>query len=649
MARSFSFLFFLFFSFAKVFASEVVPPSADVIFQEPKTSSYSFSPNGQYVAYVEDYRSEYYFHVIDIAKRKLVHKVELGTSYPDGLSWLSNRRVMYEKTGRLYAMNIDGTEHRVLIDYVDDINKIKSYSSYKRNFRQWEVLHILPENREEILVQSRKKNGVASVERINIYTGDRQVVASGSSGKVRSWHIDLNGNIIMSMSRLKGETTFTLFGEKGSQSNPLALGEFQLDAEGHFNTTTMIQSGSYERNLVYVSDASASDTFRLAEYDISTQKITKYIHEDERYDVGSHEEELDLYFLEPEKKLVGAGYKKEKFSQVWFDDRFNSVQNDIDERYPKSNNIIFSWVNDLSKFLVYSEVSGHHGKVYIYEKNTNKMIRLADFGEAFGEFTLPEMQVVEYQSDDGISHEAYLSLPRSYVDGEPVPFVVMVHGGPWHRYIWEYDPESAYFASRGYGVLRVNFRGSTGFGQSYMKAGAKKISSLMIDDIASATSWAIDNKYADSKRTYIMGTSYGGYAALLSLARYPKLYAAASSLSAPLDVVAQIKEYKKEKAFFAYEYWNYAVGDVKKDKKRLAAMSPINLIAGMKAPFQVFHGENDQTVSVKQVERFKSVMEKKGVRGKVRIIKDEGHGLSYLSNRVFYVESAERLFSSSSL
>ena len=201
----------------------------------------------------------------------------------------------------------------------------------------------------------------------------------------------------------------------------------------------------------------------------------------------------------------------------------------------------------------------------------------------------------------------------------------MPHGGPWARDYWGFNSYVQFFTTRCFAVLRVNFRGSSGYGRKHLLAGVKELGSLMIDDVADAARWATEAGYADSDSLAIFGFSYGGYVALMSAVRYQHLYQAAIAISAPSDIQKHINELKRKKKFLAYEFWKVAVGNPRKEYRSLREISPIFHAPRIQIPILAFHGENDGVVSADQTEQLEKELAKSEAETKVLIIKGEGH------------------------
>lgn len=627
-----------------------------------KYSGTSISPNGRYLVQVEDQLDNYRLRVSDLESSEVIYNPKVGRSYPRNLVWLSNRRLMYQQGGRLIAMNIDGKEHRVIFkNHKDTERHAHSWAWYKNHYRGWSVLHTLPDDPDAIIIQSIDAKGIASVYKTNIFTGEKVEIINGKKKGVGSWQVDQEGRVVSGVMRKNGKIKVYFVedkvyevkkGKEAPAGAPLlqvskSAPSFSSSGKQYLDSNFSVIGGSFEPGVIYVSEAMNRDTFQLSKYDTHEGRITEVIYSDPDYDVGNKDDSPILHFDTEAKKLVGVSYLKSDTVSVWFDERFQKIQSILDEQYPKRTNIIMQWTADLSKILLRSSSSNSLNRYYVYYTEKNRIVRFSE-ETALDLANVPASTVVHYSSLDGTQHEGYLTLPPNSSSESPLPTVVIVHGGPWARYINDYNVCSAYFVSKGFAVLRVNFRGSIGFGSKYLNAGAKNLSELMLDDIADGAKWAIDKGYADPDRLYIMGVSYGGYAALMSTVRHPNLYAAAVSFAAPLDLLAQMKSYKVKKNYYAFDVWTSAVGNFKTDKKALRRASPIHNIDNMKVPFLIFHGEDDGIVSVKQAKQYKKSLAKAGKKNSVYILRDEGHGFDHTSNYLYYAEKSLRLFNQKS-
>ncbi len=210
--------------------------------------------------------------------------------------------------------------------------------------------------------------------------------------------------------------------------------------------------------------------------------------------------------------------------------------------------------------------------------------------------------------------------------------IVMAHGGPFYRDVWGFNSEVQFLASRGYAVLQINYRGSTGYGTYYREAARGQFGKKVQDDITDGVRWAIKVKIADPERIAIYGASFGGYITLCGLTFTPDLYKCAISFAGVYDWVEQFNKEKREKqteSYFgasAYDVLKLWFGDPQKDTDAIREVSPINFVDRIKAPLLIIHGRADYTVDTLQAKRLITALKKEGKPHKVYLQNWEGHG-----------------------
>jgi dipeptidyl aminopeptidase/acylaminoacyl peptidase len=254
------------------------------------------------------------------------------------------------------------------------------------------------------------------------------------------------------------------------------------------------------------------------------------------------------------------------------------------------------------------------------------------------------MHPVVIKSRDGLDLVSYLTLPKwSDPDGdgrptEPLPLVLNVHGGPWARDEWGYDPEHQLLANRGYAVLAVNYRGSTGFGKNFINAANKEWAGKMHDDLIDAVNWCVEQKIARKDKVAIMGGSYGGYATLVGLTFTPDVFACGVDIVGPSSLVTLLNN--------PPPYWmpfmpvmKLRVGDWKSDEgvKFLESRSPLKYVDKIKKPLLIGQGANDPRVKKAEADQIAKAMTEKKIPVTYVLFHDEGHGFARPENRfAFY-------------
>jgi dipeptidyl aminopeptidase/acylaminoacyl peptidase len=272
---------------------------------------------------------------------------------------------------------------------------------------------------------------------------------------------------------------------------------------------------------------------------------------------------------------------------------------------------------------------------------TRKLTKLADIAPWLDEKELVEMKPISYRSRDGLTMHGYLTLPRG--GGKNLPLIVNPHGGPWARDEWTYNSEVQFLANRGYAVLQVNFRGSTGYGREFWEASFKQWGKKMQDDVSDGVAYAIREGIADPKRVAIYGASYGGYATLAGLAFTPELYACGVDyvgVSNLFTFLKTIPPYWKPMLDMLHEM----VGHPERDKALLEEASPVMHAGKIRAPLLIAQGAKDPRVNVDESDQMVAALKKRGVDVEYLLKENEGHGFLNEENRFEFYEAMERFF-----
>ena len=250
---------------------------------------------------------------------------------------------------------------------------------------------------------------------------------------------------------------------------------------------------------------------------------------------------------------------------------------------------------------------------------------------------LPKTVPVTVTARDQLKLQGYLTLPPNR-EPHGLPLVLLVHGGPWMRDVWGYDAEVHYLALNGFAVLRVNFRGSGGFGRSFENAGAGEWGGKMQDDLTDATCWAVAAGVADPKKLAIMGGSYGGYAASWALVKTPKLFYAAIEQDGPEDLPAMLDEMQP----YSQPFKPIMVSFMGSERARQWDHSPLAHIDQMQRPLFGVQGVNDPRIRVSQLQKLEKAMRQKNKEITTLYFSDEGHGVSHEQSFLSFMQAATK-------
>jgi len=310
--------------------------------------------------------------------------------------------------------------------------------------------------------------------------------------------------------------------------------------------------------------------------------------------------------------------------------------------------IIISSNLDEDKMIVVYGFSDQISSYYLYDKNKKQLTELFNPQAELEKYEFSEMHPVEIQSRDGLTLVSYLTLPSGvqYKNGKitkPVPMVLLVHGGPMARDDWGFSKAVQRLANRGYAVLQVNYRGSTGFGKKFTRAINKQHWDKVAEDLQDAVKWAINKKIANPKKVCIMGGSYGGYQTLVGITKYPDFYACGVDIVGMSNLVTTLESVP--------EYWKptqpediFIYGDhtTEKGRKELLSMSPISYVDHIKKPLLIGQGQNDPRVNKAESDQIVKSMQDKGIPVTYVLFPDEGHGFANPKNRIAFSAISEK-------
>ncbi len=285
---------------------------------------------------------------------------------------------------------------------------------------------------------------------------------------------------------------------------------------------------------------------------------------------------------------------------------------------------------------------------YLYDRAQRQARFLFANRSDLDRFALVPMHPLQIPTRDGLAMVAYLTLPHDADPDEtgrpdrPLPLVLDVHGGPWARDEWGFNPEHQLLADRGYAVLSVNYRGSTGFGKDFLNAGNGEWAGKMHDDLLDAVGWAVDSGVADRDRIAIYGGSYGGYATLVGLTMTPEVFACGVDIVGPSNIITLLESIPPYWAPMI-QMFKDRVGDFTTEAGRefLTARSPLTFADRIRRPLLIGQGANDPRVKQAESEQIVTAMTRHGIPVTYVLFPDEGHGFAEPANRLSFFAVAE--------
>ncbi len=391
--------------------------------------------------------------------------------------------------------------------------------------------------------------------------------------------------------------------------------------------------------LLYMIDSRDRNTAALTVIDLKTGKQT-LLAEDPQADVSGA-------MVHPIEKTVQAvSFTRERKRWQILDDSITKDMATLREIADGDVEVISRTLDDRHWIVAY-EMDNGPIRYYHYQSAEKEAQFLFTNRKALEGLPLATMHPVTIRSRDGLNLVSYYTLPYGKDDDaaipkQPLPMVLLVHGGPWGRDTWGYDPMHQMLANRGYAVLSVNFRGSTGLGKAFINAGNYEWAAKMHDDLVDAIEWAIAKGIADSERVAIMGGSYGGYATLVGMTFTPDLFACGVDIVGPSNLVTLLESippyWQPQIDMFATR-----VGDHRTDEGRafLTERSPLTHVDRIKRPLLIGQGANDPRVKQAESDQIVQSMQEKDIPVTYALYSDEGHGFARPENRLSFYAVTE--------
>jgi acetyl esterase/lipase len=375
-------------------------------------------------------------------------------------------------------------------------------------------------------------------------------------------------------------------------------------------------------------DANAS---RLIRFELETGNET-VLAQDDRYDVsGVAQHPLTL---EPQSVV----FTKERAEWLHLDPAFGAEIDSLRSRVRGDIGVSRAERTDF-EWLVTDAPSDGPVHYHVYDRRAGKLQFLFAHKPQLDKYRLAPMEPFSYIARDGLEIHGYVTFPPD-VPRHRLPAVLTVHGGPWARDTWGYDPEAQWLANRGYVCVHVNYRGSTGYGKAFVNAGDKEWGRAMHHDLVDAVDYVIDQGWVDRSRVGIYGGSYGGYAALAGAAFTPDVFRCAVDMVGPsnlLTLLGSIPEYWKPQIAFMHA----KVGNSETERDMLWERSPLSRVDDIRIPVLVAQGANDPRVKRAEAEQIVAALASKGIPHEYLVFDDEGHGLARPENRERFYAAAE--------
>jgi len=616
--------------------SAAQPPSpipVEALFSNPVFSSPDLSDDGSQLAYIQS-KGDLRVVVaqkVSGGKPTALAKFDDPEMRPNRLEWANDRRILISA----HARDPDSIGMR------NRVTRIFGVDSDGRNFawlgRDWPVhgwralqsgqqdniVHMTPQDTQTVLIEYWARNEDSpQVMKMDVDDG-RLTIFQQRQHRIYDWYADTQGAVRAGTTTEGGQYQIWARADPSRDFERVAQRD-KYDSDG-------LRFAAFHREpeKLYVSNLH-DGRLALFEFDLRTRTLGSLVEARPEVDVSA----VETHGWTGE--AVGVRYTDDRRRVRYFDERVESEYAALRDTLTAElrREVDVSSVSESADGMkqVVEVSSDRQPPIYYFYDRALRRIELlfAERPDVPAESLAPTRRIT-FRARDGVAIPAYMTLPLG-VEPRNLPAIALVHGGPWSRDVIGWDAEVQFLASRGFAVLQVNYRGSTGFGKAFREAGYREWGQKMQDDITDGVLWLVNEGIADADRIGIMGASFGGYAALLGLVKTPKLFRAGVAYAAVTDIENTLGD---ERWYGSDEEFNRRlIGGEFGDAKRLRESSPLRRAAEIKVPVLLGHGEDDQRVHVRESRLMSDALKRAGGQFEYMEFPHEVHGFALESNRI---------------
>ena len=588
-------------------------------FRHPDKTRFKLSPDGKYLSYLAKYNNRLNIHIQRIHDDSVITITKESDRDIRYYFWANNHCILYLKDEfgneqyKLYGVNLNDMSQKVFVDY-DNVTT--------------GVIDVLDNSEDEILISMNKRDSsVFDPWRLNLVTGELTLLAK-NPGNIQAWKTDHNGKLRLAIATDE-VTTQLLYRENENEA-------FKVSISTNYTDYLMPQFFTFDNKNVIALSNIGRDKIAVVEFNLEEGQEKEVLFSHPEYDIW------DVFYSNERKTLTAADYYSWKSETHFFDDSLKHVFDKLMKELEGYDIAMTSNTKDENMFVIRTYSDRSLGAYYLYDVIKDSLELICEVSPWLNEHEMSEVKPIKYKSRDGLDIHGYLTLPKGN-KSKNLPTVVMIHGGPWSRDKWGFDPETQFLANRGYAVLQVNFRGSVGYGKKFWMASFKQWGLRMQDDITDGVKWLIGQGIADSNRIAIYGGSYGGYAALAGAVKTPELYRCAIDYVGISNLFTYLNSMPPYWKPFLKKMYKL-IGDPVEDSLQLHQTSPYFHPDKIKIPIFIAQGANDPKVDREESDIFVGRLKSKGVDVTYMVKENEGHGYANEENKFeFYSKMEEFL------
>ncbi|MBB2993794.1 dipeptidyl aminopeptidase/acylaminoacyl peptidase [Mycolicibacterium iranicum] len=609
--------------------------SVEDLFDSPVRAAATISPDGTRIAYLAPWKNRLNIWVHGVesdADARCITADETRSVFH--YQWTDDPRYL------LYLQDTAGDEnwHTFRVDLDDPEAPAVDLTPFPGRIATFELLGGKP---GKALVYSNKRTiELMDVYELDIATGELTLLAE-NPGKVASWLSGRHGELFAIGLTPVGDVELMRWESDTATLRTIVVYDGADYTLGLYPTVV-----TPDGTGIWVGSNEGTDRMRLVRLDAATGKQTA-VDSHPTFDIDVRAQVAGGFALPLIQdgrtgELLGVRYLGARQVIRPLNDRFAEILAAL-QTLSDGDISALSSDRDGRRWVVSFNHDRQPGLTYLYDHDTGQSrLLFAPLPHLDPDVLAPKTPVT-IQSRDGLDLHGYLTLPVG-VEPTALPLVLVVHGGPWTRDAWGFDPGVQLLANRGYAVLQVNFRGSTGYGKAFTKAGVGEFAAAMHDDLIDSVQWAVQQGYADPDRIAIFGGSYGGYAALVGVTFTPDVFAAAIDYVGISSLANFLRTLPAIARPHLANNWHRFVGnpDIPEQEADMLARSPITKVDEIRTPLLVIQGANDVRVVKAESDNLVDALRARGVEVEYMVKEDEGHGFVNPDNVIELYHAVDR-------
>jgi len=594
------------------FTTTLIP--REVLFGNPEKTNPQISPDGTQLGYLAPVNG-----VLNVWIRT-IGKTDDRAVTNDTKRGIRNFLWQYDNKHVLYTQDVGGDENWRLFQTDITTKQTRDLTPYEKV--RVDLVAYDWKTPETVLVQANKRDPkVFDVYSVNLATGKVEMNTE-NPGDVQGWQAD--NALQVRAAQIATDDGGTIIRVRNDVKSPWR----ELVKWGPDETFGGITGFSPDNKKIWIATSLDANSARLVEYDVATG-AHKVIAEDPQFDVQN-------VITNPKTNaLEVVTFIKQRTAYDFIDPKMKADYEAL-EKVNHGDILGVSRTLDDSKWIVTFMSDDAPVTNYLYDRPSRKATLLFTDRPALEKYKLSSMKPIDFTARDGMKIYGYLTTPAG-MDAKNLPMVLFVHGGPWARDEWGYSRYAQWLANRGYAVLQVNFRGSTGYGKQYVNAGDRQWAGTMHTDLLDGKDWAVKQGVADANKVCIMGGSYGGYATLAGVTFSPDAFACGVDIVGPSNLNTLLKTIPP--------YWSTLLSTFHKrmgdSEEFLNTQSPLFKANQIKVPLLIGQGANDPRVNKKESDQIVAAMRKNDKDVVYYVFPDEGHGFARPTNNMAFIAAAE--------